>query len=60
MSRAVLVTGSSKGIGRAIALRLARDGFTIAAHYRSDLAGAEQTINSIQKVAAPPELSSST
>jgi 3-oxoacyl-[acyl-carrier protein] reductase len=47
MSRAVLVTGSSKGIGRAIALRLARDGFTIAVHYHSDREGAEQTINSI-------------
>jgi 3-oxoacyl-[acyl-carrier protein] reductase len=33
--RCVLVTGSTRGIGRAIALRLARDGFMVVVHGRS-------------------------
>ncbi len=42
MSRRVLVTGSSKGIGKAVALQLAKDGFDISLHCRSGLAAAEQ------------------
>lgn len=44
----VLVTGSSRGIGRAIALRLARDGFNIVVHCRNGREQAQQTVDEIQ------------
>lgn len=40
--RTVLVTGSSRGIGRAIALRAARDGFDVVVHCHSRRDAAEQ------------------
>lgn len=43
MKKRVLVTGASKGIGRAIALAAAEDGFDLAIHYNKDLKGAEET-----------------
>lgn len=48
MSERILVTGSSRGIGRAIALRLAQAGFDISLHCRSGLAEAEQVAEQIK------------
>ncbi|RRJ95111.1 3-oxoacyl-ACP reductase FabG [Opitutaceae bacterium TAV4] len=45
--RTFLVTGASKGIGRAIAQRLARDGHSIIVHYHNDEPGARATLASL-------------
>ncbi|GAB3246158.1 SDR family oxidoreductase [Chitinimonas naiadis] len=46
--KTVLVTGSSRGIGRAIALRLAREGYDLVLHCRSRLDEAEQVAGEIR------------
>lgn len=49
MSDRVLVTGSSRGIGRAIAIRLASDGYDLALHCRESLDRAQAVAEEIRR-----------
>jgi glucose 1-dehydrogenase len=51
--KVALVTGSSQGIGQAIAIRLAQEGASVVINYRSHPEGAEETLSkaaSIKKI----------
>jgi len=50
--RFALVTGASKGVGRGIALELARQGCAVAVNYNSDHAGAAATVAEIVALGA--------
>lgn len=52
--RSILVTGSSRGIGRAIAERLASSGFQLVLHCRDNLAAAEEARVAIVKAGGRP------
>ncbi|MGW6935365.1 SDR family oxidoreductase [Lentzea sp. NPDC054927] len=47
--KTALVTGSSRGIGRATAIRLAREGALVAVHYGHDETAAKETVTLIEK-----------
>lgn len=48
MTNTVLITGSSRGIGRAIALTLAQQGYDIVVHCRSRLEEAEDVAQAVR------------
>lgn len=51
-----MVTGASRGIGKAVALRLAQDGFPVLLNYRSQTAAAEEVKRQIEDAGGKAEL----
>ncbi len=51
-----LITGASRGLGKAIALRLAQDGFAVIINYQSNKDAAEDTLKQVQEAGGTGEL----
>ncbi len=47
-ARVAIITGGSRGIGRAICVELARDGFYVIINFRSDDQGAAETLKMVR------------
>jgi 3-oxoacyl-[acyl-carrier protein] reductase len=54
--KTAIITGGSRGIGRAISERLAADGFYVVINFRSNTKEAEETLRRIQKAGGSGEL----
>lgn len=48
ITKTAIVTGGSRGIGQAISLRLAADGFAVVVNYAGNVAKAQETVSAIQ------------
>src|SRR3546814_10618761 len=63
--KAILITGASRGIGRATAIRAAKEGWSVALNYRADRDAAEATLaavrdRGVQAVLVPGDVGSET
>jgi len=59
-AKALLVTGASRGIGRACALLAAQNGWAIGVNYREDAKSADAIVETIDGAAAAPSRSRAT
>ncbi len=48
ITKTAIVTGGSRGIGQAISLRLAADGFAVVVNYAGNVSKAQETVSAIQ------------